>query len=78
MRLSSFPRPDLAAWRAALGTGTRALVPELPDVLGVAGIAAIVRGVALWSIPAAWVVGGGCGVIAALGLSLIRHHRRVR
>jgi len=34
-------------------------------VLAVAGIAAVVVGVAMWSIPAGYVVAGVCGIAAA-------------
>ena len=49
---------------------------EAADVLGLAGVAAAVYGISLWSIPAAWVVSGIVLVLPAV--AQIAHGRNRR
>jgi hypothetical protein len=52
----------------------RPFVPELSDVLGVAGAVVLLRGVSLVYVPAAWIL---CGLLVlGAGVLLARQERR--
>ncbi len=38
---------------------------SLADLLAIGGVVALLRGIAMWSMPAAWIVGGIAVLIAA-------------
>ncbi len=57
-------------WRS-IGRGGRA---ALPEVIAALGLGAILKGIALVSVPAAWIVGGA--VLVAVGVNLTGGKRR--
>ena len=46
------------------------------DVLGVIGVGALVYGIGLWSVPAAWMTFGGLALLAWAGPYLLRWTRK--
>lgn len=56
---------------APIGRGGRA---ALPEVIAAAGVGAILKGIALVSVPAAWIIGGV--VLVAVGVNLSGGKRR--
>lgn len=54
---------------SAGSSGYDRLSSLLPDILATVGAAAVVCGVALWSLPAALVAGGGVAIVVAVALA---------
>jgi hypothetical protein len=55
-------------------TWIRPRLPDLSDLLGIAGAGVLVRGIALVYVPAAWIAGGLLALAA--GVLLARQERR--
>lgn len=55
---------DRARWN--IRSSEFPLAALLRDLIGFAGAVAILYGVAQWSVPGAWVLGGGLAILVAL------------
>lgn len=63
-------RLDIAGTIVVVVAALRAL--DLRDALAVCSVCAVVYGVSLWSVPAAWITGGGMGLTVWVRPHLMR------